>query len=57
MIPRCDMKADVFQASCWKQQGRQSFFRITLVQSLIDEADGEDLCGRHLDEQQSQTQD
>jgi hypothetical protein len=37
------MKADIFQASCRKQQGRQSLFRTALVQSLIDEADGEDL--------------
>lgn len=42
MIPRCNVKADTLQASRWKQQGRQRLFRIALVQSLIDEADGED---------------
>lgn len=46
------MKADIFQASRWEQQGRQSLFRTALVQSLVDEADGENLCGRHLHELQ-----
>lgn len=43
MVPRGDRKADVFQASRGKQEGRQSLLGAALVQSLVDEADGKDL--------------
>lgn len=48
MVPRGDRKADIVQASRWKQQGRQGLLRAALVQGLVDEAERKDFWGREI---------